>query len=158
MKKTFAASAVALAVLASMGASCDSTATVSVENFRANLTGQAAVPPTSTGSAGTANAVLAPLLNEIAVSISHVIDPADVTRVTLNAGIPGQTGGAYFNVSPTVARGQWTVSLTEADFTPQGNINTFTQFWSVLRAGQVYVNVETRQHPTGEIRAQLVRL
>jgi hypothetical protein len=158
MKNTIAASAIAIAALASMGASCESTAVVSVENFRANLTGLEAVPPTSTGIAGTATAVLAPQLNEISVTINHAIDPVDVTGVTLNAGSAGQTGGVYFNVSPPVARGQWSLTLTEAEFTPQGSITTFAQFWSVLRAGQVYVNVETRQHSNGEVRGQLVKL
>src|SRR5262249_3987625 len=59
-----------------------------------------------------------------------------------------------------IASGQFTTTLTAADFRPDpaDGINTFQDAVNAMLSGNTYFNIHTTQYPGGEIRGQIGRI
>jgi trimeric autotransporter adhesin len=84
----------------------------------------------------------------------------NVTTAQLRRGQPGETGPVLFtlfnrgttnNQMPT----DFTTTISASAWIPAGGVNTFAEFVSELRSGNVYVIVNTTANPNGEIRGQI---
>ncbi len=123
-------------------------ATAASMNFSVPLTGAQQVPPVTTSGTGTANMAYDPATRVLtwsvafsglssAATMAHIHGPAAQGK---NAGVEiwlskkGAALSSPFSGSAT---------LTEAQATQ-------------LKAGEMYINVHTKDHPTGEIRGQIV--
>jgi hypothetical protein len=107
-------------------------------------TGAQEVPPvTSAYAAGThASFILSP--DQTTVSY-HVVTAATPTNILIEQGIAGLNGATLvgLNLSSPSARGTYDGNLQVNDASPYLN-------------GEIYVNIETAAHQTGELRGQIM--
>lgn len=127
--------------------------------YIAHLDGDQEVPPVTI----TANADAVFQLNADETVLTYEvrifgIDPTDITEAHLHVGPRGFNGPVVLfltNGPPPepVLKG----TLTAADLLPNADVSvtTFAEFVAALKAGEVYANVHTVEHPGGEIRGQI---
>ncbi len=117
------------------------------EKFHAALSGAQEVPPTKSPATGTANVTLDTATHEVTVDLTfsgftddvtaaHIHGPAEAGK---NAGVAVPLGNAP--KSPVHA----TAKLTEEQ-------------QKQLEAGMMYVNVHSKDNPSGAIRGQLMMM
>jgi hypothetical protein len=112
------------------------------DEYRLTLTGAQEVPPVSTSASGAGTLTVS---GDGTVSGSFTTRGIAGTASHIHTGAPGQNGPV---IIPLVKSGNdgWTV--------PAGARLTPEQF-SRYKAGELYVNVHSKAHPGGEIRAQI---
>jgi uncharacterized protein (TIGR03118 family) len=81
----------------------------------------------------------------------------------ISIGGPNDTGPTVLTVGDFpagLASGQFTTTLTAANFTPDAadGINTFADAAQAMLDGKAYFNLHTTQNPGGEIRGQIGRI
>jgi len=124
-------------------------ATAAAMNFSVPLTGAQQVPPVSTTGAGTANMAFDPATRMLTWSISYsgLSSPATMAHIHGPAAAGKNAGVEVWlskkDKSPPTSPFSGSATLTEAQA-------------KQLMAGDMYVNVHTKTHPTGEIRGQIV--
>ncbi len=128
------------------------------EIFIAHLNGAAEVPPNVTDAIGIAVITI----NEAGDTISFFVafDSLQTNAVDchIHHAPPGQDGAILFPLTTSVpadTSGAFFGTLTAANFTPQGGVNTFAKALSAIRRGGTYLNVHTSALPGGEIRGQV---
>lgn len=118
--------------------------------------------PAVTGS--TARGKLLITVSRDKSSITANLNTTGLTNTTMahiHTGGPTVNGGVVFGLFDSatdgVFNGTITRTLTAANLTPSGSVNTFADFLAALDAGTIYGNVHTQANPSGLIRGQLVR-
>jgi uncharacterized protein (TIGR03118 family) len=108
-------------------------------------------------------------LNQAMDTLTVIVSFSGLSGATLDGGAdisigaPGSTGPAVLTLSDFpggVASGQFTTTLTAANFTPDpaDGINTFQDAAQAMLEGNAYFNLHTTQNPDGEIRGQIGRI
>lgn len=111
------------------------------------LNGQQQVPPVQTNGTGTANLTYDPSTRKLSWDISYqnLTSPATMAHIHGPAG-PTQNGPVL-------------VWLSKKGVTPSSPItgsDTLTPDQAkMLMAGQTYINVHSKDHPSGELRGQI---
>lgn len=117
-------------------------APVLAKDVKVNLTGAEETPPVSTSATGE---------GKITISKDHTVTGSIKTTgiegvaAHIHVGAPGQSGPPIITLTKG-ADGVWKV--------PDGSKLTDEQFAS-FTSGNLYVNVHSPEHKSGEIRAQL---
>lgn len=126
-------------------------------NVRAELTGDAEVPPVDTNASGTAFLRIEED-GDIAFNL-RASRIEDVLFAHIHLGAPGENGPVavtLFNGDPTVdgllrVRGE----IADGDLVgPLAGMST-TDLWAEILAGRAYINIHTEAVPSGELRADL---
>lgn len=128
---------------------------LAAEEFTAQLSGDAEVPPVDTEGSGSATVTISDDGTEIAYQVSYSGLSGDVAASHIHFGGADVAGGVILPLAhgPSPFSG----TLTEADLTPvEGGPQTFEEALDAIRAGETYVNLHTAANPGGEIRGQLV--
>ncbi|MFQ5665313.1 MAG: CHRD domain-containing protein [Candidatus Binatia bacterium] len=117
--------------------------------FVARLNGDQHVPPVETGASGEVTFVLAPDESSVTFELRvSNLDPTAIRGARLAIGSPGSNGSLLAVPAPgsfeNPLRG--TVDLVAS---------ALPDFVSALKAGRVYVTVQTASHPDGLIRGQV---
>jgi hypothetical protein len=118
---------------------CGSALAVDV---KVNLTGAEETPPVTTSASGTATISIGA---DKSVSGTIKTTGIDGTVAHIHVGAPGQAGPPIITLNKT-ADGVWSV--------PAGSRLTDEQYAN-FKAGELYVNVHSAEHKSGEIRGQL---
>ena len=117
--------------------------------YEAHLTGDEEVPPVMTDASGLGTFALSPDLSTVDFSLA-VEDIDNITAAHLHTGWPGQNGGVvhtlYGNNVVTLEPGSPIYGLLPFD------AQHVLDLWS----GYYYANVHTSDHPSGEIRGQVL--
>jgi hypothetical protein len=129
----------ALIAVVALGALCGSALAVDV---KVNLTGAEETPPVTTSASGIATISIGA---DKSVSGTIKTTGIDGTVAHIHVGAPGQAGPPIITLNKT-ADGVWSV--------PAGSRLTDEQYAN-FKAGQLYVNVHSAEHKSGEIRGQL---
>ncbi len=129
----------ALIAAVAFGALCCSALAVDV---KVTLTGAEETPPVTTSASGIAAISIGA---DKSVSGTIKTTGIDGTVAHIHVGAPGQAGPPIITLNKT-ADGVWSV--------PAGSRLTDEQYEN-FKAGQLYVNVHSAEHKSGEIRAQL---
>lgn len=117
-------------------------APVLAKDVKVSLTGAEETPPVTSAATGA---------GKISVSKDHTVKGSikttgiDGVAAHIHVGAPGQSGPPIITLTKG-ADGVWTV--------PDGSKLTDEQFAS-FTSGNLYVNVHSPEHKSGEIRAQL---
>jgi hypothetical protein len=129
------------------------------------LSGAQANPNSNSLATGTATVSFVNLNDDVAqnrqVRVRLVTEGLiNVTTVELHLGQPGETGPVLFTLYSRANVGQqlptdFTRVIRASDWVPVAGINTFEEFVNALRAGNVYILVNTVANPNGEIRGQI---
>ncbi len=153
MQKFSTFAAVAITMLAA-GSCSDNDIGPQVTNFTAALSGANEVPADSSKATATASFSVVPAGLLYRVVITTAIDSA--TAAHIHTGAAGVNGGVVVPLfgGPTTGLA-FTGTLAEGvGGVPIGM--TLDSLLVLMRSGNAYVNVHTRTHPGGEIRAQVV--
>lgn len=123
-------------------------ATAATTRFSVTLTGAQQVPPVTTSGSGMANMAYDPATRELTWSISFAGLSSPVTMAHIHGpAAKGANAGVEVWLSkkgvPPKSPFFGSAKLTKAQA-------------KQLLAGQMYINVHTKNHPTGEIRGQIV--
>lgn len=144
------------------------------QTFTATLSGNQEVPPKKTSATGSANFILSPNTSTITYTL-HVTNLDKVSMVHLNSGKIGKNGPVVAVLSkPTIqtATTKTTVTTDNAHtalvnvIMSQGTITSsnlegplkgkqITDLVKLIHDGDVYVNIQTKKNPKGEIRGQI---
>lgn len=144
------------------------------QTFTATLSGNQEVPPKKTSATGSANFILSPNSSTITYTL-HVTNLDKVSMVHLNSGKIGKNGPVVATLSkPTIqtATTKTTVTTDNAHtalvnvIISQGTITSsnlqgplkgkqITDLVKLIHDGEVYVNIQTKKNPKGEIRGQI---
>lgn len=111
-------------------------------DVKVNLIGAEETPPVTTTASGSGTISIAA---DKAVTGSVKTTGIDGTVAHIHVGAPGQAGIPIITLTKS-SEGVWLV--------PAGSKLTADQYAS-FKAGNLYVNVHSAQHPPGEIRGQL---
>jgi hypothetical protein len=123
-------------------------ATAAATKFSVPLTGAQQVPPVSTTGAGTANMAFDPATRVLTWSVSY----SGLSSAATMAHIHGPAAAGK-NAKPEV----WLSKKGTVPATPFSGTATLTEAEvKQLMAGDMYINVHTKDHPAGEIRGQIV--
>ncbi|ODT21225.1 MAG: CHRD domain-containing protein [Kaistia sp. SCN 65-12] len=141
MKRIFSKVTVALAVL-----TLSVPAWAETVSYKADLSGKAESPPTTSAGQG---------------SVAAVYDPANKTLVwTVNfTDLTGPVTAAHFH-GPAAAgeNAPPVIPIKSALTTPiKGSVTLTDQQAAELEAGKIYFNLHTAKFPNGEVRGQLMR-
>ncbi len=114
------------------------------------------VPPvTDAGQNGRAEIFVNEADRTIEASVTTNINtPGKLTAAHLHLGAAGSNGGVLFDLGAPVGSG-FERTLQDEDMSAVGTVDTWNEFLTELKAGNVYVNVHTTDNPSGEIRGQL---
>jgi hypothetical protein len=118
------------------------------EKFTAKLTGQNEVPPTHTRASGILEMELSPD-GTISHYVLNVTNISNVVSTQIHEGTDGTNGPVIVTLSKT--QGTVYSDLFEGPFAGKHLSDLIT----LINNGMVYVNINTKQHPQGEIRGQL---
>ncbi len=130
------------------------------QDFTANLTGDAEVPPVTTNATGTADLEL----NDDADEMSYDIEVEDIegaTQAHIHQGAEGENGdvvvGLFNATEPTDVNDG---TLEDGDFTAEDFVGplqgqNMSDLVDIIQDGQAYVNVHTESNPPGEIRGTI---
>jgi hypothetical protein len=129
-------------------------------NFRAHLSGDQEVPPAPTQAQGQ---IILQLSKDGTVLDYKLIvaNIEDVTQSHLHLGAAGENGPpVVFLFGPEQPAGRVDGVLAEGSITAADLINPLegqplSALIEAIRAGNIYANVHTSDHPGGEIRGQL---
>lgn len=132
--------------LASFAVLLAGTASAATEKFHANLTAGAEVPATKSTGSGEATVSLDTATHEITYDVTFKGFASDVTAGHIHgpAG-PGKNAGVVvpFEKSPTSP--------------VHGTAKLSTEQQQQLVSGMYYVNIHTKNNPSGAIRGQLTK-
>ena len=143
--------------------------------FTATLSGKEVVPPVETGGTGMANFEVSD--NSISYQI-NVLNAGKITFVQIHKGAAGTNGdvlatvfkpkGNSGNLIGDLPKFSDISSITQksSSFSASGNINeesltgpmkgkTIADLVLAMQSGETYVNVQTEDHPEGELRGQI---
>jgi uncharacterized protein (TIGR03118 family) len=118
--------------------------------------------PDATSSIGTGS--FAAFVNQAMDTLTVIASFQGLSGATLPGGAdisiggPNDTGPAVLTLGDLpdgAVNGQFTTTLTAANFTPADGINTFQDAINAMLAGQAYFTIHTTQNPGGEIRGQI---
>jgi len=140
-RQIFRRSALALMVVAGLGAGC-TTMSDSMYTQTVTLSGANEVPPVTTSATGTATVTIRP---DHTVSVTESVSGMTATASHIHQGAAGANGPV---IVPFTKTGDNTFAA------PDGAKLTDAQY-DAFKAGSLYVNVHSAAHPGGEIRAQL---
>jgi hypothetical protein len=112
------------------------------KNVRVNLTGAEETPPVASSGSGHGTIKIA---RDKSVSGSIKTSGIEGTVAHIHVGAPGQSGPPIITLTKA-PDGTWKV--------PPGSKLTDDQYAS-YRSGNLYVNIHSDEHKSGEIRAQL---
>jgi uncharacterized protein (TIGR03118 family) len=126
------------------------------------LTGANEVPPSLSIGKGSFTA----FLNQAQDTLTVIVSFQGLSGATLPGGAdisiggPSDTGPALFTISNFpggLSSGQFTATLTAADFTPDpaDGIPTLQDAVNAMLSGRTYFNIHTAQNPDGDIRGQI---
>jgi hypothetical protein len=126
------------------------------EMFSASLSGDQEVPPVTTSATGTASVTISDDESTISYSVTYSGLSGDLAAAHIHLGAKGTNGGVLFPLAhgPSPFDG----TLTSADFTATGDVDTYDKALDAIRAGDTYVNLHTAANPGGEIRGQLANV
>ena len=128
--------------LVATAALCVIAATALAKDVKVTLTGAEETPPVTTSATGA---------GQISIAKDHTVKGSikttgiDGVAAHIHVGAPGQSGPPIITLTKG-ADGTWSV--------PDGSKLTDEQFAS-FTSGNLYVNVHSPDHKSGEIRAQL---
>jgi len=106
--------------------------------FETTITGDQAVPPTSSGAYGTATIILSDDGTQAAYTVIFAGLEGTQTGAHFHNAEPGEDGPVVFDLGlGSPLSGFWSPSVSEA---------------AELMAGRIYVNIHSDLFPTGEIR------
>lgn len=144
--------------------------------FTATLSGKEVIPPVKTDGTGIANFEVGE--NSLSYQI-NVLNAGKITSVQINHGVVGTNGDAI--VTLIESKGDDDVNLigniptltgiastkqSSSSFSASGNVNvadltgpfkdkTIADLVIAMQSGETYVNVQTEDHPKGELRGQI---
>ncbi|HBK06374.1 MAG TPA: CHRD domain-containing protein [Acetobacteraceae bacterium] len=131
-------------VLASFAVMIAGSASAATEKFHATLTAGAAAPPTKSTGSGEATATLDTATHELTYDVTFKGFSSDVTAAHIH-------GPAEAGKNAGVA-----VPLGTAPKSPiHGTAKLTPEQEQQLMAGMLYVNIHTKNNPSGAIRGQL---
>ena len=144
--------AVALVVIAI--ALLPGRAAAQATSFSATLSGDAEVPPVTTGAGGSFSATL----SGGTLSYTLTSDATGITQAHIHLGAADATGGVvaflFGSVDPGVDGIDVSGSISAGDVI--GDIaGDFDALVAALNSGNAYVNVHTEMYPGGEVRGQI---
>lgn len=139
---------VIIVVIAVLLLSTNRLAFPKVANFKVSLAGSSEVPPVTTTGSGVG--VFSLNSNSLSSEVVVLNLSSTPTSVGLYQGTSGKIGTLLLSL-PLVSSGNNAVSVGTISDVPSNVV-------SMLLLGEVYVNVLTTDHPTGEVRGQVVRL
>jgi hypothetical protein len=118
------------------------------DTHRASLTG-AEIVSSSGDQDGSARAEvsIANTLDQICYDINSIRNIADITSVSINRGLRGQTGPAVLNFN-RANEGGWKNCVKRSEWLED------SLEW---KPGNYYVQISTTEYPRGAIRGQLTR-
>jgi hypothetical protein len=122
------------------------------QKFTAKLTGQNEVPPTHTVASGILEMELSPD-GTISHYVLNVTNISNVVSTHIHEGTDGTNGPVILTLSKGMINRQGTVysDLFEGPLAGKH----LSDLINLINNGMVYVNIDTKQHPQGEIRGQL---
>ena len=129
-------------LFAAAAALCVVAGTALAKDIKVTLTGAEETPPVTTSATGA---------GQISIAKDHTVKGSikttgiDGVAAHIHVGAPGQSGPPIITLTKG-ADGTWSV--------PEGSKLTDEQFAS-FTSGNLYVNVHSPDHKSGEIRAQL---
>lgn len=136
-----------------------------VRRFRATLTGYQQIPTTVTNGKGTFELELNSAGTEATYDLKFSTLEGNATAARIHIGVPGTNGLFIVTLcgAPKAAcpanNGEIKGTLKAADIgdgTIQGILpGEFADFVKALRAGALYVSVNSAKYPTGEVRGQI---
>jgi hypothetical protein len=123
-------------------------ATAASMTFSVPLTGAQQVPPVTTSGSGTANMAFDPATRTLTWSISYSGLSSAATMAHIHGPAPqGKDAGVQV----------WLSKKGVPPSSPFSGKATLTAAQAKqLMAGDMYVNIHTKDHPSGEIRGQIV--
>jgi hypothetical protein len=134
--------------------------------YKANLTGSAVVPPIKTEATGSALFDFSKDLKSLNFKL-WVKDLSNVTAAYIHLGAVGKEGPPVvalypFGPSPQVKEGKFSGLLAEGVITAanlEGPLKGKppSALGEEALSGNAYIKVNTKQHPEGELRGQIVR-
>jgi len=136
-----------------------SSTSVSLVTYSADLSGKNETPAVTTSASGSATFTLDPSGSTVA----YVIDVTMISGVTvarIHVGKTGATGGAILTLFPgPTKKGLFSGVLAQGSFTAaklSGTLkgHTIADLVALIKSGEVYLNIGTTKHPSGEIRGQ----
>jgi CHRD domain len=120
------------------------TASAATEKFHAMLSPSAEVPPSKSTGKGEANATLDTATHELTCDVTFSGFSSDVTAAHIHG--PAEAGKNAGVLIPLGTAPKSPIHAT-AKLTPEQE--------QLLTGGMMYVNVHTKNHPSGAIRGQL---
>lgn len=145
-------------------------------DFTATLSGKQVIPPVKTDGTGIANFEVGE--NSLYYQI-NVLNAGKITSVQINHGAVGTNGDAIVTLIeskddddvnligniPTLT-GVASTTQSSSSFSASGNVNvadltgpfkdkTIADLVIAMQSGETYVNVQTEDHPEGELRGQI---
>lgn len=131
--------------------------------FEAQLLGSNQAPPVSSQAGGTCKAVLSEDNSQFGIGCTYVgltpeAPPGVMGSVHIHNGAPGTNGNIILDLSPALTTGSFGAGDggRRFDGSIQATVPITAEQVQQLRAGNLYVNIHTAAHPSGEIRGQLV--
>lgn len=128
--------------------------------FRAKLTGSKEVPPVSTNARGEVTLEALAGDNQITYKLTDQ-NIQNITAAHIHMGKKGQEGPPVVSLySGPEKKGPFTGTLAAGTITDKDLVGPLkgkhvSDLIGMMESGDAYVNVHTRQHPTGEIRGEL---
>ncbi|CAN5855890.1 hypothetical protein BH24CHL6_BH24CHL6_15220 [soil metagenome] len=132
------------------------------EDFTADLTGDAEVPPVTTDGTGSATATISDDESSIDFEVTFEGLSGPATMAHIHWGSADVAGPVIIWLTEVgVPDGSYESPLsgtaTEAEFmAAEGGPQTFAEALDAIRDGNTYVNVHTEANPGGEVRGQLM--
>lgn len=122
----------------------------------ATLTAAADGAINSNGS-GTATVDYSAMKNDFTYALSWTNLTGNATMAHIHYGATGVSGPIVIPFFMTTMPGTDSITgtLTQADVTPAGGINTIADVAAAIESGNAYVNIHTMMYPAGEVRGQL---
>ena len=162
MKRTYRVMGILL--LAATACGCHAMGPSAKPDFTADLQGQQEVPPVKTDASGQAQFFVSG--NEKTIRYEIVVhNLRDVTMAHLHLGMPGVNGDHVVwlypsSPPPREIGGVFDGILARGSFGAKRLLGpmagkTIADLVAKMKAGGVYVNVHTKEHPDGELRGQL---
>ena len=151
-----------LALLTGLTAGCGAMG--AHEEFSADLQGTNEVPPVTTDASGSA--IFWPGPDELTLHYKLIVhDLKDVTMAHLHTGTTEENGDhiawLYPSAPPPVEQpGTYDGTLMQGALTANELVDkmkgkSIADLIQMIKRGDIYVNVHTKQHPDGEIRGQV---
>ena len=126
--------------------------------LRTTLSGFQENPPVEAMARGVGVLGVNEAKTEITVEISFSdLDLATVTAAHIHLGKPGINGPVIFTLAAGAITSPFTKTVTVADFSAGGNVNTFDDAVQAVLDGGTYVNVHTTANMGGAVRGHIGR-